>query len=312
MDYTFASAFLSAKAATLLDRDQFLDIKKADDDGFILRLQALGYGIGAKGVDVEEIIAREISLLKSELLFILPDDALVVYFFHKYDLTNIRTYYKTRFFNLAKGPIERVGFLDERTLERAIIFGDCANVREPYKTLFAAIEGKSFADPSELSAYLQVTFQDIMYEDILARCDEPLMAYFVLSTDIANLSTLLRARQFELEPFMLKSALLERGEMPIADILALCDADSRAIIERYSRLYMSRFKKPLEQFFLGGGFASLEHALLKVLLDELKPFQSDIRSSASIISYVVSKQIEMADVRRLYVDRSARIMADSR
>jgi hypothetical protein len=59
-DYTFASALLSTKSASLLIKAQFRELRNADDDGFILKLQSFGYGVGEQPKAVEAIVGAEV------------------------------------------------------------------------------------------------------------------------------------------------------------------------------------------------------------------------------------------------------------
>jgi hypothetical protein len=46
----------------------------------------------------------------------MPHDDLPSFFFSKFDLTNIRAFYKKKLFKASTGPYEEAGFLDEKVL----------------------------------------------------------------------------------------------------------------------------------------------------------------------------------------------------
>lgn len=310
-DYTFASALLTTRSANLLSKNQFRDLKGSDDQSFIHKLQSFGYGVSLKNVMVDALMEGELLKFKEELLEIAPNDSIVMFFFTRYDLTNIRNHYKKKRFKIDASGFETAGFLSEKDLDKAIFRDDFYGAVEPFKTLFAAIASRNYITIAELTNDIQSTFQDLLFELIKAQKDEPLMTYFVISTDIANLLTLLRVRRMRLGVEQLRSGLLNHGLMETSDVIALLNSDDQEIVSRYSSLYMTRFATSLSCYFENHDFAALEHDLLKVLLDELKPFQVDITSSAALIDYVVRKQIEITDLRRLYLDRNAVLMVNA-
>lgn len=310
-DYTFASALLTTRSANLLSKNQFRDLKGSDDQTFVHKLQSFGYGVSLKNVLVDALAESELIKLKEELLEIIPNDDVVMFFFTRYDLTNIRNYYKNKRFKIDISGFENAGFLTEKDLDKAILRDDFYGVVEPFKTLFSLLSTRSYTSVGELVNDIQVTFQDLLFERIQTRKDESLMTYFVISTDIANLLTLLRIRHLKLGMTQLRLGLLNHGLLEASDITLLLECDEREIVNRYSSLYMTRFASSLNRFFENHDFVALEHDLLNVLLDELKPFQVDITCSAALIEYVIRKQIEITDLRRLYIDRNAVLMVNA-
>lgn len=311
VDYTFASALLSTRSALFLTKNQFRDLKATDEQGFVLKLQSLGYGVGNKTASVDEILSLEVIKLKEELSTILNDDNLLLFFFSKYDLTNIRSFYKKKLFKTPVGPFESVGLLSEKVLDQAILKDNYFGIVAPYDQLFTKMSEQTFKTFEGLANYLQSTFQELLYQELIQRKDEALLTYFVLSTDINNLISLLRAKRLKLNAQQLRDGLLDHGSIDANDVAILLDSDSKVIVERYSNLYLSRFVKPLAQYFEDGDLSALERNLLKVLLDELKPMQIDITSSASIIAFVIAKQIEIVDLKRLYLDRESALMVEA-
>ena len=309
-DYTFASALLSTKSASLLNKAQFRELRNADDDGFILKLQSFGYGVGEQPKAVEAIVGAEVLKLKRELSEIMPNDDLAPYFFTKYDLTNIRAYYKKKLFQAELGPFEPAGFLTEKELSQAILKNDYYNLQEPYKHLIFEANNQTFSDSHSLVTFLEKTFQKLMYEQIKSRQDASLEKYFVISTDINNLITLLRSRKLKSDAEQVKNNLLDCGSISIADIVHLVEASDREVTSFYATAYLTRFSEPLDLFFEDGNFSSLEHALLRFLVDELTSDTVDIKSSANIIIYVIRKQIELIDIRRIHLDRASAAMVD--
>ncbi len=310
-DYTFASALLNTKSASLLSKPQFRELKTADDEGYILKLQSFGYGLDDKSKAVDAIIAGEVLKLKEELIEIMPYDNLPSFFFTKYDLTNIRSLYKKKFFQAETGPFEIAGFLSEKELSQAIIKDDYYGLIEPYKQLITKVDEQFLQDSFELVTFIQKTFQKLLHEQILKRKDSSLEKYFAISTDINNLLSLLRGRKMKLEARMIEENLLELGSIEISEIKDLLYVSDHEIVTRFSTLYMARFCEPLERFFESGDFATLEHSLLTILLDELSSDAIDIKSSAAIIMYIIRKQIEIIDIRRLYLNRDAKLMVEA-
>ena len=307
-DYTFASALLSTKSAGLLSKTQFRDLQATDESGFVLKLQALGYSVSNKNAIVEAILEGEVINLKEEIIQILPYDDLPLLFFTKYDLTNIRSYYKNKLFKSEISDFEEAGFLSKKDLEKAILHDDYLALVEPYKSLFALMNENTFASSHELVSFLQDTLQMLVFNIIKDRKDEALEHYFVISTDISNLLSLLRARRMKFDEEQLRFNLLSHGQMSVSDVLVLLNSDSRDLINRYSSLYMSKFVAPLQEYFANNDFSLLEQSLLHIMIQENKDYAIDITSTASIIDYVVRKQIEIIDIRRLYLDRKAVLM----
>lgn len=310
-DYTFASALLATRSANLFTKNQFRDLKGCDDQAFVHKLQSFGYGVSLKNVMVDALVESELLKMKEELLEMLPNDDITMFFFTRYDLTNIRNFYKKKLFNIDLDTFEKAGSLSQKDLEKAILRDDYFAISEPYKTLFVSLAGRSFASTGELINVIQATFQNLLYEQIVARKDESLLTYFVISTDISNLLTLLRTRRLKLSIEQLRLGLLGHGLLDSESIVAMYALDDKEVMARYSSLYMSRFALLISQYFDDKDFVNLEHGLMKILLEELKPLQLDIRSSAILIEYVVRKQIEIIDIRRLYLDRNATLMVNA-
>jgi vacuolar-type H+-ATPase subunit C/Vma6 len=310
-DYTFASALLATKSTALLTKLQFRELQTADDSGYVLKLQSLGYSVGIKNISVETIIENETINLKEELMQILPYDDLPFFFFSKYDLTNIRSLYKKKMLKAEEGTFLESGLLSKKDLEKAILKDDYFSIEEPYKSLFSLVSEKTFSTSQELANFIQGAFQNLIFNKIKERKDDVIEKYFVLSTDVNNLMSLLRARRMKLDEETFKANTLEHGELPASEVVALLKSTNREVAARYSSLHMGKFVLPLEQYFLDSDFELLEHALLRIILDENTDFKVDITSSAAIIDYVVRKQIEIIDIRRLYLDRNAVLMVRS-
>ena len=310
-DYTFANALLATKSASLLSNHQFRELKSTDDAMYLLKLQSFGYAPGEKEQNVDEVVKNEVIKLKEELMSILPNDDLPLFFFTKYDLTNIRSFFKNKFLRTEIESFEDAGYLTYKDLELSILKDNYYGVMAPYKELFSHFFQSSYEDSFTLVNEIQRVFQGLLSEAISKRKDIVLKTYFVISTDINNLLTLLRINKMQMDIVILENNLLDYGSIPVKEIALLHNASSRDIITRYSSLYLTRFVEPLEHYFSDGDFVKLEHALLKILLEELEPYQVDIKSTASIIAYVVRKQIEIVDIRRLYFDRKASLMVGS-
>ena len=95
------------------------------------------------------------------------------------------------------------------------------------------------------------------------------------------------------------------------EIAKLLNVSKREVVARYTTLYLTRFSEPLEAFYEDGDFANLEHALIKFLLDELSNEAVDIKACATIIIYVIRKQIEVIDIRRLYLYRGCNLLVEA-
>lgn len=310
-DYTFASALLSTKTASLLNKVQFRELRNTDDSGFVLKLQSFGYGLGEQNRTVETILESEVLKLKAELMEIMPHDDLPSFFFTKFDLTNIRAFYKKKLFKAEAGPFEEAGFLSEKELSKAIFNGDYYGLREPFKQLISEANNHPFENSQSLVNFLEHSFQRLLGELVINRGDPSLVKYFILSTDINNLLTLLRVGKLKIPIDRIKINLLDYGSISTDDLAKLVNAPKRDVVARYATLYLTRFSEPLESFYEDGNFTLLEHALIKFLLDELAIDAVDIKASASTIIYVMRKQIEILDIRRLYLDRAANLMVET-
>lgn len=310
MDYTFASSYLSTKASSLLTKEQFLELKKVSDENFILKLHSFGYGLKTQDNLITSLIKDETLILKKELLEVVLDENLIMFFFTKYDLVNLRSYLKEKLFQIKRGPFEEAGFLSEKDLENVFTFDDLTFLIEPYKTLLLNLYEQTFNSVNELVIYLQQKFQTLLFEEVYETKDEPLKIYFQMSTDINNLITLLRFRKLGLSKNELQHHLLGHGTLEVDEIINLLNKEDEEIIEKYSNLYITQFVKPLEKVFLTNDYSFLEIELLDLLLKEIKPFEVDVQSSASIIRYVILKQIELIDLRRIYHNREAKLMVE--
>lgn len=310
-DYTFASALLSTKTASLLNKVQFRELRNTDDSGFVLKLQSFGYGLGKQNKTVETILESEVLKLKAELMEIMPHDDLPSFFFTKFDLTNIRAFYKKKLFKAEAGPFEEAGFLSEKELSKAIFNDDYYGLQEPFKQLISEANNHPFENSQSLVNFLEHSFQRLLGELVINRGDPSLVKYFVISTDINNLLTLLRVGKLKIPSDRIKINLLDHGSITADDLAKLANAPKRDVIARYATLYLTRFSEPLESFYEDGNFTLLEHALMKYLLDELAIDAVDIKASASTIIYAMRKQIEILDIRRLYLDRAANLMVET-
>ncbi|MDY0100784.1 MAG: hypothetical protein WCZ47_03805 [Bacilli bacterium] len=310
VDYTFASAYLGTKQSSLLSKEHFLELRKVSDENFVLKLHSFGYGLGHQNSSLHKLVDGEILHLKKELLEVVQNDQLVMIFFTNYDLVNIRSFYKKKLFQIKDEVFIEAGFIKEKVLRDAFVFDDYTNLIEPYKTLLLKTNEKSFNNVNELATYLQLTFQDLLYEKIIKSKDQSLLIYFQMSTDISNLLTMLRFRKMKLKMDELSLHLLTHGTLEVGDIKKIAGASDDELFNKFANLYMGQFAKPLEEALKTHDHALLEQRLLLLLIEELKPLEINLESSAAIIKYVILKQIEVIDLRRLYANRDVLLMSE--
>lgn len=310
IDYTFASAYLGTKESSLLFKEHFYELKKVSDEGFVLKLQSFGYGLHNQNNSLYDLVNDEIIFLKKELLETVQNDQLVMMFFTKYDLVNIRSLYKKKLFQIENESFEKAGFISEKILNDAFIFEDYTQLVEPYKTLLLKVNEKQFRSVNELVTYLQLTFQSLLFEKIIKSKDKPLLVYFCMSSDISNLLTLLRFRKMKLNTDDLAIHLLNHGTLEVSEIEKMAKASDDELLMKFANLYMGQFAKPLEEALKTHDYSLLEQRLLLLLIEELKPLEIEIKSSATIIKYVILKQIELIDLRRLYDNRDVLLVSE--
>lgn len=303
-NYTFASAYLGTKQSSLLTKEQFSELRKVNDENYVLKLHSFGYGLETKNHSLNELVNNEMIFLKKELCEILQNEQLVMMFLTKYDLVNVRSLFKKKLFQIDDDIFEAAGFIDEKVLKDAFLYDDYTHLIEPYKTLILKTNEQKFVSVSELVIYLQQTLQQLLFEKIKKSRDKCLLVYFQMSNDISNLLTLLRFRKMKLKDEDLEDHLLNYGTFEVSEIIKIAHVSDEEILNRYSNLYLSQFRRPLEEALKSHDYSLLEQRLLLFLIEELKTLEVNLKSSATIIKYVILKQIELVDLKRLYANRN--------
>lgn len=311
MNYIFASGAIGAKSTKLLGETEYLTLLKTDKGDYFKVLRDLGYGFDHVSLYLDEVITNELIKIKSELLAIVPDQAIIRLWYLKYDLVNIKLIIKNHLFNQSNNlSFEKAATININELKEALINNNFDGVSDINQKLLRKLS--DLINDSKLNSQMisfkvdQIVYQYVK-EEVKKYNDEAFLKYLEGLIDSRNLITLFRAQNITLDTKNLEAALIEGGKVNpkiLKDIYNLRFDEQMDVLKLY---YSDFVKAALQNYFDDGNLSKLETALNEDILESINNFSYDTFSSGPLINYLLKKDFEINNVRRLYFDKDIEI-----
>lgn len=307
MDYIFASGAIGAKSSNLFKENEYHTLLKTDKGEYLKVLRDFGYGFDHVATYLDDVITNELIKTKSELLAIVPDHNIIRLWFLKYDLINIKLIVKNHLFlkqtNLA---YDKAATIKPDELKEALVNNDFDKVSDLNKELLQPIS-ELIKNTKLTSQELSFKIDNLVYQYIIDTVhklgDEAFLVYLKKFVDANNLITLFRAQNIHLHEEVLKDSLIKAGNVSRDVFVNLYNKrfDEQADILKLH--YSNEVIKALHIYFDDMNLACLQQALMQDILESLTNYNYDTFSSGPLITYLVKKEFEVKNVRRLYFDK---------
>ena len=303
MSYVFASGVIAAKSGNLLSETQYLTLLRTDKSDYFKTLRDLGYGFDHIAIYLDEVISNELVKTKTELLAIVPHPQIIRLWFLKYDLVNIKTVIKNHLFvRNSKPTYEKAATIGISELKEALINQNFDNVSDDNQLLLQELS-QLIIDNSFSSQEISNIADKIVYKYIISGTyelnDKALLHYFKKQIDANNLTTLFRAQNINLPVEELANSLIENGNFDINTIVSLYNKRPDEQTEVLKLHYSDNVLKALAKYYDDNNLSNLNQTLLQDIIDSMVDFNYETFTSGPLINYLLKKEIEIRNVRRL-------------
>lgn len=309
MNYIYASGAIKAKSVSLFKEKEYLTLQKTTKEDYLKQLRDLGYGFDHIATSLDEIIENELLKTKKDLLSILEEDEIIYLWFLKYDLVNIKLILKNHLFKLGqKLEFEKVGSISIDSIKEALINNNFDNVRKEDTLILKKIKNglKKDLNALELSVLVDNLVNTYIKERLESLKDEVFLKYFTEKINILNLLTVIRLKVIGEDENLLIKLFNQGGSIDLDVFKSLIDLplDNQFvnIVEGY---YSSEVVEAMKEYFESDNLSTLSLKLQELSSKVIEVDDFDTFKSGPLINYLVDKEREVRNVRRLYFDKKA-------
>lgn len=313
MSYTFASGAINAKSASLFTENQYLTLLKTDKSEYLKVLRDFGYGFDHVSYYLDEVIANEQVKTKTELLQIVPNPQIIKLWYLKYDLINIKVVLKSYLFTKNNDEtFEKAGTISIHELKEALInqnFDKVSDINQELLKRLSHLSKERTASSQMISSMCDQIVYSYLLEETKKFNDETLLTYFKSLIDARNLITLFRAQRIKLSDSELMSFLIDGGNVQVSVFKSTFNEridDQKELLKLH---YSNDIILALDSLIENNNLTDLEQALNQDILSKIKIFQYDTFTSGPLINYLLMKEYEISNVRRLYFDKQIEVHA---
>ena len=309
--YLTVSARIRAMENQLLTPARMEQILQARDDQEVERLLA---ECGYPAFDVTSASAMDAAIQAArqalfEDLKELPSQSLVELFRIKYDYHNLKA--------LLKGSFEDVKhiLMDQGRVNGSIL---AEALREggtlPGRLGEAAEEGREVLHTTRDPQLMEIVLDRWYYRELLETAEKDgsdfLLGYVRLMIDSANLRALVRSLRMGKSPQFLAPVLVEGGEIPTEEILAVSAESGTGLAERWASTPLGRAAESGAEALKGGALTEFE----KRCDDAVSAYLSDARfvpfGEEPVLAYLAAREAEFTNLRILLLGRSMGLEAE--
>ena len=306
MSYIFASGAIGAKSTKLFKETEYLTLRKADKGDYFKVLRDLGYGFDHVAYYLDDVINNELIKIKSELLSVVPNPNVIRIWFLKYDLINIKLVLKNHLFlNNASVKYDKAATISINELKEALINHNFSKVSDDnavlLKQILENINDKMTSQ--EISFACDKVVYKYMLDEATKLSEQPLITYLKADIDSRNLITMYRAKNINSSPKSLNKALISGGNIETSLFVELYQKLALEQIDILKLHFSSQVVEVLSQLEETKNLSLLEKVTNESDLEKLTNYGYDTFSSGPLVNYLVKKEFEINNVRRLYFDK---------
>lgn len=296
-DYSFTSAYISAKETSILNKDALSRITSDKRDA-VRTLAQTGYG-GAGGGDVSALVDKELSALRKFVIESLPD-TLYPLLILPYDAHNLKVLLKCCVNGADPKP-----YLYDNTVFDTEIAAACCRGGE-FSLLSDHIA--SLLDPAYDKGMLNTPFgistecDRAFYSEMARRAIEapdPAKDYIKAETDGKNFISYFRAKNTGLDKDTFKAVLLPGGSVPESILLKAYEAAADDLRE-YTFGYACHDAFCAAADKLKVSLSEVCDVLDSYAYSVLEPYKYEPESFASVFIYFKEKTAEARHVREAF------------
>lgn len=225
----YANAVAKYNEGKLLDREKLRRLIDADFSDAVKMLCDYGYGGSAGNGDIDAFISAETAELIKYALDASPDEYLSRVLTNRFLYGNAKAYYKERV--SGKENAAAVYKMDDDVIKRGIEKGDYSALPQPMADALTELDAKfadSEPDPKAIDACLtRARYTDDVFCAKKSK-SKTLSEYVKSEIDILNIASALRARALKMDETSLLPLIIEGGDVPAEDVVAIYSSDSPA------------------------------------------------------------------------------------
>ena len=303
--YLALSARIRAMENQLLTPGRMEQILQAGDDQEVERiLTECGY----PAFDVTSAGAMDAAIrsARKELfdeLQELPNQALAEIFRIKYDYHNLKALLKGGFEDVKHILVDQ-GRVDGSLLAEGLREGGSL----PGRLAEAAEEGREVLHTTRDPQLMEIVLDRWYYRELLETAEKAqsdfLLGYVRLVIDSANLRALVRSLRMGKSSQFLAPVLVEGGEIPTEEILAVSAEGGTGLAERWASTPLGQAAESGAEALKGGALTEFE----KRCDDAVSAYLSDARfipfGEEPVLAYLAAREAEFTNLRILLLGRS--------
>ncbi|MDD2260470.1 MAG: hypothetical protein PHO87_05695, partial [Acholeplasmataceae bacterium] len=205
--YSFANGYFKAKSTTILNKDDYMTLKKLDEERFFAYLNDKGFGLHD---DINKLCDSNLKQLKDDLNQTLENAPLIKIFFYDIDALNLKLIYKAHYCNSQiDNHVSKLGNVKPQYLMNALIHADYNGLNNDEKLIFETLAKYNNLTPKEASDLIDQLFLDLKFK--VASGNKTVTEYLTVSVTLKNILTILRSKQILLPTELMISSILNQG-----------------------------------------------------------------------------------------------------
>lgn len=301
--YSFANGYFKAKSTTILNKDDYMTLKKLDEERFFAYLNDKGFGLHD---DINKLCDSNLKQLKDDLNQTLENDPLIKIFFYDIDALNLKLIYKAHYCNSQiDNHVSKLGNIKPQYLMNALIHADYNGLNNDEKLIFETLAKYNNLTPKQASDLIDQLFLDLKFK--VASGNKTVTEYLTVSVTLKNILTILRSKQILLPTELMISSILNQGLIDKSRAIELYQSNFEIFYQYVTRLYIGKLDRALQAYKHHHDLEELEILLSQAQYEILRNYTFDSDTFGPIMMYVFLKEKELENIRVVYGDNQVEL-----
>lgn len=303
MDAYYAGGRVAVLSLKLWTKDKFLRLADCADISAAMRmLSESGYGGGVEeGSDFEQILQKELVDSVAFLNEMSPDRKVTDCFLLVYDYTNVKNMMKCKYLRRQPQNLFSCGLFDVDQAWQSIAVDDYKMFSEEMQQALNEID-RQFVEGNRYPSVIDKLLDKAYFAEIFRRNKSVRLAsvknYWKLSTDIANILLLLRAKRASLSVDKKDFAV---GGTQLALLQSLTEADFQQISQAFEKDELGKFVSCACNAAEDGKTLSEAMQIAEEMKRQTLLVGKENFTAEPVICYFLSKTTEIDNIRTIMI-----------
>ncbi len=317
--YAYAVGRVRSMETRLLDRsryDRMIDAASAEEAVKVLAETDYANAVSELSDihEFEKVLSAELKKAFNTILNISPRPDLIAALALRYDIHNLKVFFKAKYLGIKSDLMISAGMLDLEKLHQAVNEDDYRDLPEKLRHAAEKIIEEFIVnrDPQTIDLILdQVLYEQLM---LLARENGSafLKGLFVRQVDLINIKSLIRVKRMGLERDFLKKVLLPGGNLPLDRLTGLVDEPLETFITAFSMSdYAELIGEGVRDWLEKGTASRLEKLSDDYITAYLKKGKWTAFGLEPLVGYLWAKELEIKNIRLVLVGKINKLPAEA-